>query len=206
MKKMHRKFNYQFVRINRRANQSNQRFHTNLINDKKIVLISKNKRYAIIFVNNFSNYIWIYLMRKKNEFQKILHDFIKMMLIKNLFVKAIRCDNVKKNINDFNIELFKNQNIQWKFIISENFHQNKIAEKAFRTIFNKIRFCLYDSKFPKYLWSECAYTMIYLKNKSSCTLLKKKTSYETWFERIFDFSILHFFEIICFVKKKNQKI
>ena len=48
--------------------------------------------------------------------------------------------------------------------------------------------------------------MIYLKNKNSYTLLKKKTSYETWFEKIFDFSILHFFEIICFIKKKIKKL
>ena len=70
MKKMHRKSNHQSVRINRRANRSSQRFHTNLIDDKKIVLISRNKRYAIIFVNDFSNYIWIYLMRKKMNFRK----------------------------------------------------------------------------------------------------------------------------------------
>ena len=112
MKKMHRKFNHRFVRINRRANWSNQKFYTNWTDDEKIVLIFKSKRYAIIFVNDFSNYIWIYLMRKKNEFQKIFRDFIKMMLIRDFFVKTIKCDNVKRNINDFNIELFKNQNIQ----------------------------------------------------------------------------------------------
>ena len=111
MKKMHWKSNHQSVRINQRANWSNQKFHTNLIDDEKIVLISKDKRYAIIFLNNFSNYTWIYLMRKKNEFQKILCDFIKMMLIRSLSIKIIKCDNVRKNINDFNIELLKNQDI-----------------------------------------------------------------------------------------------
>ena len=111
MKKMHQKLNHQLVRASRRANRSSQRFHTNLADDEKIVLIFKNKRYAIIFVNDFSNYIWIYLMRKKNEFQRVLCDFIKMMLTRNLFVKTIKCNNVKKNINDFNIELFKNQSI-----------------------------------------------------------------------------------------------
>ena len=205
MKKMHRKSNHQFVRISRRANRPNQKFHTNLADDEKIVLIFRDKRYAIIFVNDFSNYIWIYLVRKKNEFQKNFRDFIKIMLIRGLFVKAIRCDNVRKNINDFNIELLKNHDIQWEFITFENFHQNEVAERAFRIIFNRVRFCLYDSKFSKYLWNECVHTIIYLKNRSSCTLLKKKISYETWFEKISDFSVLHFFEITCFAKKKKIK-
>ena len=77
-----------------------------------IVLTSKNKRYAIVFVNDCSDYIWIYLMRKKNEFQKVFRDFIKMMLAKNLSIEAIRCDNAKKNINDSIMEMFRKQNIQ----------------------------------------------------------------------------------------------
>ena len=55
MKKMHQKSNHQFVQTSQRANRLNQRFYTNLIDYKKIVLISKSKRYAIIFVNDFSN-------------------------------------------------------------------------------------------------------------------------------------------------------
>ena len=47
--------------------------------------------------------------------------------------------------------------------------------------------------------------MIYLKNRNSCTLLKKKISYKTWFEKIFDFLVLYFFKIICFVKKEKIK-
>lgn len=96
MKKMHKKPNHQPVRINKRADRSNQRFHTDLASDDKIVLTSKDKRYAIIFVDNFSDYTFLYLIKKKNEFQKILCDFIKMVLVKNLSIEAIRCDNAKK--------------------------------------------------------------------------------------------------------------
>ena len=112
MKKMHRKSNRQPVRASRRADRSDQRFHTDLINDGMIVLTFKGKRYAIIFVDDFSDYTWIYLMRKKNEFQRVFRDFIKMMLAKGFSIEAIKCDNVKKNINDFTIEMLRKQNIQ----------------------------------------------------------------------------------------------
>ena len=57
MKKMHKSFNHQSMQIVRRADKSRQKFHTNLIDDENIVLIFRKKRYAIIFVNDFSNYI-----------------------------------------------------------------------------------------------------------------------------------------------------
>ena len=57
MKKMHRKSNRQPVRASRRADRLNQRFHTDLADDEMIVLTSRGKRYAIIFVNDFSDYI-----------------------------------------------------------------------------------------------------------------------------------------------------
>ena len=71
---MHRTSNHQPVRAIRRANRPGQRFHTDLAGDEKIVLTPKGKRYAIIFVDDFSDYTFIYLMRKKDEFQKVRRD------------------------------------------------------------------------------------------------------------------------------------
>ena len=56
MGKMHKSLNHQSVRAVRRADKLGQRFHTNLADGEKIVLIFKRKRYAIIFVNDFSDY------------------------------------------------------------------------------------------------------------------------------------------------------
>ena len=135
----------------------------------------------------------------------VTRDFIKMMLIKGLSIEAIRCDNVKENINEITIEMLKSRRIQWEPTVPENPHQNKVAERAFRTIFNRIRFCLYESKLSRYLWRKCAHTMIYLKNRSSCKLLKKMTSYEAWTGKASDLSALHPFGIICFAKKEKTK-
>ena len=57
IKKMHKSFNHQSTRIVRRVDKSKQKFHTNLIDDKNIISIFREKRYAIIFVNDFSDYI-----------------------------------------------------------------------------------------------------------------------------------------------------
>lgn len=108
MGKMHKKPNHQPVR----ADRPGQRFHTDVAGGGKIVLIPKGKRYAIIFVDDFFDYTFTYLVRKKDEFQGVLRDFIKMVLAKGLSIEAIRFDNAKENINETTTDMLKKQGIQ----------------------------------------------------------------------------------------------
>ena len=178
--KMHRTLNKKSMRIdlNRRTIRKEQRIHIDLTEEKKIKKTSRDKRYAIVFIDDFIDYIWIYLIRKKNEYKQVLKKFIFMLKAKNIDIESIRCDNVDENINDEINVLLKKHDIKWKFIVSYNSHQNEMIERIFRIIFNKIRVCLYNVKFSKKLWDEICYIIIYLKNINSCFVLKNKISYE----------------------------
>ena len=153
MNKMHRTFNKKSMKIDssRRITRKKQRIHTDLIEKEKITKTSRDKRYAIIFINDFIDYIWIYLIRKKNEYKQLFKKFIFMLKAKNIDIESIRCDNVDENINDEIDVLLKKHDIKWKFIVLYNSHQNEMIERVFRIIFNKIRVCLYDVKFSKKL-------------------------------------------------------
>ena len=58
MSKMHKTSNKMSVKIdsNRRINRKNQRIHTDLTDEEKIIRTSRDKRYAIIFINDFTDY------------------------------------------------------------------------------------------------------------------------------------------------------
>ena len=182
MSKMHKTLNKKSMRVDfqRRANRKSQRIHIDLIDDDKIVKTSRGKRYVIVFVNDYTNYTWIYLIRIKNEYKRVLKEFIMMLKTKNINIETIRCDNVDENINDDTNALLKEHDIKWESTISNNSHQNDMIERAFRIIFNRVRACLYDFKLFKYLWDETCHTIVYLKNINFCTTLEKKTSYEVW--------------------------
>jgi hypothetical protein len=45
-------------------------------------------RYFVIFIDDFSRYAWIYLMKNRSEVLNIYHDFAKM--IQTQFSKAIK--------------------------------------------------------------------------------------------------------------------
>ena len=59
MSKMHKTSNKKSVKADshRRAIRKNQRIHIDLAEKNKIVKISRNKRYVIVFVDDYSNYI-----------------------------------------------------------------------------------------------------------------------------------------------------
>ena len=56
LKKMHRTSNHQPVRAVRRIIRKDQRFHTDLAGDDNIVKTSKDNRYAIIFVDDYTDF------------------------------------------------------------------------------------------------------------------------------------------------------
>ena len=59
MSKMHRTFNKKSVKIdsNRRTTRKEQRIHIDLTEKEKIIKTSRDKRYAIVFINDFIDYI-----------------------------------------------------------------------------------------------------------------------------------------------------
>ena len=57
-------------------------------------------------------------------------------------------------------------------------HQNGIAERANRTICERIRSIIAETNLPKTLWAELARTVAYLKNRSPTRSLKDQTPYE----------------------------
>ena len=207
MNKMHKTSNRKSMRADsqRRITRKSQRIHIDLAEENKIVKTSRNKRYAIIFIDDFTNYTWMYLIRIKNEYQRILKKFIFMLKTKNIDIESIRCDNVKENINDYIDALLKKHDIKWESIVSNNSHQNDAIERIFRTIFNRVRAILYDFKLLRYLWRETCHTIVYLKNINLCTTLQEKTSYEIWKNRKSNLTHLHSFETYCVINKKKVK-
>ena len=142
---------------------------------------------------SYIDYTWVYLVKNKSEFNRVLKEFIAMIEAQNHRIESFHCDNVKKNINVVIIALLKKR-IQWEITISYNSHQNDVIERRFRTIFNRVRVCLIDFKLSWYLRDEICHVVIDLKNINSCTSFERiqsqiwvtlthSTLYDTTIER-----------------------
>ena len=88
-------------------------------------------------------------------------------------------------------------------------HRNGVAERANRTICERIRSIIAETKLPKELWAELARTVVYLKNRSPTRPLKDKTPFEALYGEKPDLS--HLIAIGTkalphIPKSKNQKL
>ncbi len=97
----------------------------------------------------------------------------------------------------------KIEGIQWEPTTLYNPHQNGVAERCFRTLFERTRVMLYDARLPNNQWGKAISTAVYLKNRSPTKSLKGITPYEADTGRKPDLSNLYRFGCIAYHQDEN---
>ncbi|KAJ9546957.1 hypothetical protein OSB04_019500 [Centaurea solstitialis] len=108
-------------------------------------------------------------------------------------VKYLRTDNgLEFCSEEFNAYCRKN-GITRHRTVAHTPQQNGVAERMNRTILEKVRCMLSNSKMPKSFWAEAASTACYLINRSPSVALEKKTPMEVWSGSPTDYTDLKIF-------------
>ncbi len=84
-------------------------------------------------------------------------------------VQRLRSDNGGEFAGYRTIELLEEFGTKWEPTAPYNPSQNGVAERCFRTLFERARAILAESKLPPTLWGEAINTVTYLKNRSPTT-------------------------------------
>ncbi len=95
--------------------------------------------------------------------------------------------------------------IQWEPTTPYNPHQNGVAERCIRTLFERTRDMLYDVGLLNSQWRKAISTAVYLKNKSLTKSLKGITPYEADNGRKPYLSTLHRFGCIAYHHDENPQ-
>lgn len=101
-----------------------------------------------------------FLLKTKDEVSEKIREFVEMVEAHwNLRVSKLRCDNGKEYVNEKVTKWCKNKGIVLD--ISVPYTQlNGRAERINRTLTEKVRALLFDSRMHKEMWSEALYTYI----------------------------------------------
>ena len=144
------------------------------------ILTREGNRYFITFIDDFSKYSYVYLMKNKSDTFEKLSIFIKE--VENNFGK-----NIKRFMTDREKEydtLVLNNYIQSLGIVHEitppySPSSNEVAERKNRTFINLTNAMLVSCGVPKNLWGETVLTANYVLNRipHKKTLL---TPFELW--------------------------
>jgi len=191
-----------------RATKVGELVHSNLVGGDKIPKTDEGFRYVATMIDDYSQYTTIYLLQRKSDLKGVLRKYLEFMKTQSTSVQRLRSDNEGEYAGHQTIELLEEHGVKWESTASYNPSQNEVAERCFRTLFERTRAILTSANLPIRLWGEAIMTVTYLKNRSSTTALDNITPYEAWHGKKPDLSYLHTFECIAYhhVEKARRKL
>lgn len=106
-------------------------------------------KYYVLFLDNYSHFVWIYPLRAKSEvFSKFIHF---RALVKNQFnadIKQFQCDNGGEYNNQQFQNLCDTHGIKMRFSCPHTSPQNGKSERMIRTINNVVHTLLFHARLP----------------------------------------------------------
>lgn len=159
------------------------------------------KKYILTLLDDYSHFIKIYLLKNKHEVSECLKNYIQESENeKSMKVSCIRCDNGGEYTGEELKRWCFNKGIKLDYTVAYTPQLNGKAERLNRTILEKARALLFNSKINKNMWGEAVYCAAYLLNRLPTETIKFKTPYEIWNGRRPDLSNIREFGCEAFCK------
>ena len=163
-------------------------------------------RYFVSFIDDYSRYTTVHMMKNKSEVSDKLLKFVN--LAENLTgekVKKVRSDNGGEYVGNDIIEFCKHRGIVHEYTIPYTPQQNGVAERMNRTLMEMARSMLYHANLEKELWAEAVSTAAYLRNRSPTSSFKGETPYSRWYKVKPDVGHLRVFGSDVYVHIPDEK-
>lgn len=166
-------------------------------------------RYYVSFIDDWSRFTMVYRMQSKSEVLDCFKLYEAMATAKfERKISRIRCDNGGEYRNELFERFCRKKGIQMECTVPYTPEQNGVSERMNRTLVEKARAMLFESKVNKIFWCEAVETAAYLVNRSPASALQDgKTPSELWEGRRPDVSGLRVWgsPAYCHVPKEHRK-
>jgi len=142
-------------------------------------------KYFIVYVNDYSRRAWVFFLPDKSsttvtsrfqEFTAWIWTNFDPLKYK---IRRFRCDNGKGEDNNSLFRgILRATGIQYGPAPPYTQHKNGVSERIIRTITNKARVLLLDSRLPAEFWAEAVQTATYLHARSPSQSNTGRTQFE----------------------------
>lgn len=163
------------------------------------------ENYFVTFVDDFTHYCVVYLMKNKSEVVDKFKDFVaKSEALFGTQIAYLYCDNGGEYLSQEMKSFCSTKGIQYHLTSPHTPVQNPVAERMNRTIVEKARSILYRSKLSKGFWGEAVMTAVFLINRLPTKANGKysRTPYELWHNRKPILKYLRVFGCTAYVHNK----
>ena len=147
------------------------------------------QKYFISFIDDYSRYMYIYLLHNKNEALdafKVFKAEVENQCGKQ--IKIVRSDRGGEYYGRYTengqapgpfAKFLQEHGIIAQYTMPGSPDQNGVAERRNRTLLDMVRSMLSNSNLPKFLWTEALKTAVYILNRVP-TKAVQKTPFELW--------------------------
>lgn len=161
------------------------------------------KKYFVTFIDDYTNFVSVYLMSSRNEVFKYLKEFKAAAEIHfERKISRLRTDNGGEYTSREMQDYLKESGIQSEFTIPDNPSQNGKAERMNRTLVERARALAINAKMPKFLWGEAILCATYITNRCPTRSMQEEnincTPAELWYKRKPDAGKLKIFGCVAY--------
>ena len=166
-------------------------------------------RYVVTFIDDYSRYTVLYLIRNKSEVKVKFREFVENVKTKfGAKPKKLRSDNGGEYIDRELQDYLKSEGIEFQHTVAYTPQQNGVAERKNRYLVEAVRCMLIDSDMEKCFWGEAICTANFVQNRV-VTRTTGCTPFERWFDSKPSFESFRVFGENCAVwipKEKRKKL
>ena len=154
------------------------RWHLDLAGGGNIKRTAGGARYIMALTDDTTDVTFAYYLKLRSEIPYYLQKFVTYMKTKGITIQYMKSDLELRSQKVEN--LFTEHGIEWEPTAPDSPQQNGVAERTFRTLFERVRAILHDSGMPQKFWAEAVAYVLYCKWRLPIKLLGNKTPYEAW--------------------------
>ena len=156
-------------------------------------------RYYVIFLDQYSHFLWVYPLRQKSEvFTKFLHFYKYVQTQFKKTIKSFQCDNGREYTSrEFQLFL-SSHGIQSRFSCPHTSQQNGRAERTLRTVNNIIRVLLLQAHMPPSYWVEALHMATHLFNILPSSAIDNEIPFTRLFQKPVSYDHLRIFGSLCY--------
>jgi histone deacetylase 1/2 len=162
-------------------------------------LSSGGHRYYILFLDDFTNFLWTFPIANKSQTYSVFLKFrnhIKTQFERD--IKCFQCDNGKEYDNTSFHKFCEQNGMSFRFSCPHTSPQNGKAERKIRTINNMIRTLLAHASLPPSFWHHALQMATYLLNILPNKQLALETPTTILYHKRPSYSHLKVFGCLCF--------
>lgn len=185
-----------------------QRVYADLCGPFPVAALGSRLRYVCVFIDEFSRFIWAYLLERKSDAAKALKIFIRESTrFSSNSIEQFVClqtDNGGEFMSSEIRNCLSELGIIHQTSIPYDHEQQGMVERPIRTIMEAAECMRLHANLPQAFWGDSVAASVYIYNRFPHSALNYQTPYEKWFGRTPTLSHMRVFGCKAWIHRQNR--